>query len=153
IDAALAADGAIAIAHGNNAEAALAQFVTDHRADVAETLHHGGGRAGLDLQFVQGFEDAIGNAAPRGLAAADATAQFDRLACDDLRTGIADLHAVGVHDPGHGLLVGAQVGGHHVHARADDDQDLFGEAARQPLQLAAREPGRVASDAALGAAE
>src|SRR5438874_1641998 len=70
------------------------------------------------------------------LAAADAATQLHRLARDDLRAGVADAHAVGVHDPGHGLLVGPQVGGHHVHARPNHAQDFLGKAAGEALLLA-----------------
>src|SRR4029077_5240731 len=121
--------------------------------DIAKPLHHGGALPRLDVQLAHGFHDAVNHAAPRRLAAADAAAQLDRLAGDDLRTGVADLHAVGVHDPGHGLLVGAEVGSHHVLAWADDIQHFLAEAARQPLQFLARQGLGVAGDAALGAAE
>src|SRR5947207_1846493 len=83
-------------------------------------------------RIVQGREGASGRLAP-----ADAAAQLDRLPGDDLGAGVADLHAVGVHDPGHRLFVGAQVGRHDVHARTDEGEDLLGEAAGEALELAA----------------
>src|SRR4051794_14662642 len=94
-----------AIAHGDDAHAALVQLLTDHRADVAETLHHSGTLAWVRVQLAQGLQHAVHHAASRRLAPADAAAQLDRLAGDDLGTGVADVHAVRVHDPGHRLLV------------------------------------------------
>src|SRR5262249_19831081 len=123
------------------------------RAHVAEALHHRSRVVGPEVQLVEGFENAVDDAPAGGLAPADTAAQLDRLARDDLGAGVADVHAVGVVDPGHGLLVGAQVGGHHLHARPDDDQHLLGETAGDAFQLAGGQLGRVAGDAALGAAE
>src|SRR5207302_7476120 len=92
-------------------------------------------------------------AAAGGFAPADAAANLDRFAGDDFWTRIADLGRIGVHDPGHGLLVGAQVGGHHVLPRADNGADFFGIAASDALFFTAAELGRVAGDAAFGPAE
>jgi hypothetical protein len=66
---------------------------------------------------------------------------------------VADVHAVGVHDPGHDLGVGVDVGRGDVLVGADGIDDLGDVAARQRLQLAPRHPRRVADDAALAAAE
>ena len=43
----LVADGAVAIADGDDLDAALGQFLAGDRADVAEALHDRGGLAGL----------------------------------------------------------------------------------------------------------
>ena len=51
---------------------------------------------------------------------------------------VADLHRVRVHHPGHRLLVGRHVRRGDVALRADDRQELRGEAARQALQLGLR---------------
>ena len=67
--------------------------------------------------------------------------------------GVADVHAVGVHDPRHDLVVGVDVGRRDVLLGADRVDDLGDVAARQRLELAARHPRRVADDAALAAAE
>ena len=64
-------------------------------------------------------------------------ADRDRLAGDDLRDGVADLHRVRVHHPGHRLLVRRHVRRGNVLLRADDRQQLGGEAARDRLQLVA----------------
>ena len=93
------------------------------------------------------------HAAAGRLAAAERAAHLDRLAGDDRRRGVADVHAVGVHDPRHDLVVGVDVGRRHVLLGADRVDDLGDVAARQRFELAARHPRRVADDAALAAAE
>jgi hypothetical protein len=66
---------------------------------------------------------------------------------------MALVHRVRVEDPRHHARVGADVGGGDVLLGADFVDDLARVAARQPLELAARELLRIADDAALGAAE
>ena len=73
------------------------------------------------------------------LLAEERAAERDRLAGDDLRHGVADLHRVGVHHPGHRLLVRRHVRRGDVLLRPDEREQLRGEAAREPLQLALRE--------------
>ena len=78
---------------------------------------------------------------------------LDRLARDHGRRGVADVHAVGVHDPRHDLIVGVDVGRRHVLLRPDGVDDFGDVTARQRLQLAPRHARRIADDAALAAAE
>ena len=52
-------------------------------------------------------------------------------------TGVADVHGVRVHDPGHRLRVRVDVGCRDVLLRADEDGDLGRVAARQAFQLLA----------------
>ena len=66
---------------------------------------------------------------------------------------MAGVHGVGVHDPGHGLLIGVHVGRGDVDFRADELEDLGGIAARDALELAGREQTGIADDAAFSAAE
>jgi len=87
------------------------------------------------------------------LATPARTTQFQRLAGHDARRRVADVHAVGVHHPRHHLLVGVDVGRGDVLLGADEVDDLRDVAARQRFDLAAREPRRIADDAALAAAE
>ena len=89
---------------------------------------------------------------PGRLVAEDRAADRDRLARHDLRDGVAALHRVRVHHPRHRLLVRRHVRRRDVLLRADERQQLRGEAAREALELARRELARVAADAALRAA-
>ena len=67
--------------------------------------------------------------------------------------GVADVHAVGVHDPRHDLVVGVDVGRRDVLLGTDRVDDLGDVAARQRLELAPRHARGIADDAALAAAE
>jgi len=69
-----------------------------------------------------------------------------------LTSGAADVHRVGVHHPSHDALVGVDVGGRNVFARADDEPDLARVAARDALELGQRERSGIDPDAALGPA-
>ncbi len=93
------------------------------------------------------------HAAPRRLPAAQRSAQLEWFARHDRRFGVADVHAVRVHDPRHRLLVGVDVGRGDVLLRSDGVDDLGDVAARQCLELAARHDARIADDAAFAAAE
>src|SRR5262249_6180847 len=99
-------NGAVTITGAENLYTALVQLVAGDRPDVAETLDDDGRFLRFDLQFLHRLHDAIGHSASGGLLAADAAAEFDRLAGDDFRARIADLHAVRVVNPRHRLLVG-----------------------------------------------
>ena len=72
---------------------------------------------------------------------------------DDGGHGLAHVHGVGVHDPGHGLLVGAHVGGGDVFFGADKLDEFGGVAAGHAFELALGTFLGVADDAALGSAE
>ena len=52
--------------------------------------------------------------------------------------GVPHVHRVGVHDPGHGLLVGAEIGRGHVALGAEPFDQFSRIAARDALQLAVR---------------
>ena len=93
------------------------------------------------------------DAAAGRLAAAERAAHLDRLAGDHRRRRVADVHAVGVHDPRHDLIVGVDVGRGHVLLGSDRVDDFRDVAARQRLELAPRHPRGIADDAALAAAE
>ena len=77
-----------------------------------------------------------GDAAAGGLLAAAGAAEIDWFAGDDGVDGLAHVHRVGVHDPGHGLLVGAYVGGGNIFFRADEFDEFGGVAAGHALEFA-----------------
>ena len=93
------------------------------------------------------------NAASRSLAAPPRSADVDRLAGHHRGAGLPHVHGVGIHDPGHGLLVGVHVGGGDVLLGTDELEQFGGVAPRHALQFALRHFVRIADDAALGAAE
>ena len=66
---------------------------------------------------------------------------------------IALGHAVGIHDPGHGLRVGINIGRRNVLLRPDQRQNGAGIAAGHALQFTLRHVLGIAGDSALAAAE
>src|ERR1035438_9721224 len=115
--------------------------------DVAKTLNHGGALADVHSHRVGGAVDEIRHAAPGGFATAERAAQADGFAGDNAGHGAAFVHGVSVHDPRHRLFVGAHVGCHHVHLRADERDHFLGEPAREPLDFTARHFAWIAGDA------
>ena len=91
--------------------------------------------------------------APGRLAAAARASEVERLSRHARRHRVPDVHGVGVHDPGHRLLVGVHVRGGDVALRADVVEDFRRVPSRDPLQLASRKFFGIADDAAFGAAE
>ena len=120
-------------------------------AHVAETLDDAALLVEAPAELLAGPLDHHHDARSRRLVPEERAPQRDRLAGDDLRHGVADLHRVGVHHPGHRLLVRGHVGSRDVLLRADDRQQLGGEAPRDLLELVARELTGAAADATLGA--
>ena len=121
-------------------------------ADIAEALDHGGGAVEVDRELLHHAPGEMGDAAAGGLPPAQGTAGGNRLAGDDLGHGAALVHRIGVHEPGHHLLIGAHVRRHHVGMGPDERDHLLHVAPRQRLQLAPGERREVDPDAALGAA-
>ena len=66
---------------------------------------------------------------------------------------MADVHGVGVHDPGHRLLVGVYIGCGNIFFGSDEVDDLRGVAARHALQFTLAHLLGVADHSALGSAE
>ena len=123
------------------------------RADVAEALDDRGRLGRRDVESVERAKGEEGDAVAGRLAPAERAAGADRLAGDDLRHGHALIHGIGVHEPGHHLLVGAHVRRHHVGPRADEGNHFLHVAAGEVLELLGLERARVDRDAALAAAE
>ena len=107
----------------------------------------------LEAEMLGGLARRDHHAAAGRFAAAERSAHDDRLAGDDGGFGVADVHAVGVHDPRHDLFVGVDVGRRHVLVGADGVDDFRDVAPRERFQFARRHLRRVADDAALAAAE
>ena len=107
----------------------------------------------LDADQLESFECDDHAAAAGGLGTAARAAESERLAGDDGGDGVARVHGVGVHDPGHHLLIGIDVGRGHVAFRSDEVDDLGGVAAGELFELGVGEHVGIADDAALAAAE
>ena len=152
VEAVLVVKRAGMIADRDHLEPELMQLQSRIGADIAKALNHGGGIVGVDRKFSHHPLGEMRNAAPRCFAPAQCAAGGDRLAGDDLGHGASLIHRIGVHEPGHHLLVGAHVGCHHVGVRPDERNHLLHVAPRQRLELMPGNGREVDPDAALGAA-
>ena len=122
-------------------------------ADIAEALDDRGRAGRRDVQGVERAKGEEGDAVAGRLAPAQRAAGADRLAGDDLRHGHALVHGIGVHEPGHHLLVGAHVRRHDVRPRPDEGNHLLHVAAAEVLELLGLQRARIDRDAALAAAK
>ena len=141
------------VADADHLDAARRQAQRGMRADVAEALDDRGRVRRRDVQGVERAKGEESDAVTGRLAPPQRAAGADRLAGDDLRHGDALIHRIGVHEPGHHLLVGAHVRRHDVRARPDERDHLLHVAATEVLELLGLERARVDRDAALAAAE
>ncbi len=114
---------------------------------VAEPLHDAALVGERPAEPVARARDHHDHACSRRFMAEDRATDRDRLAGHDLRNGVAALHRVRVHHPGHRLLVRGHVGSRDVLFRADDRQQLRRETACHALELTERHAPRVAADA------
>ena len=149
----LVVERAVNIGDADNLVARVKEQLRRHRSHVAESLHDDARAHVHHPEFGQRAVAVEEHAAPGGLMPAARSAQVDRLAGNNGRGRVAHVHRVGVHDPGHGLLVGAEVGRGNVALRTEPFDQFGGIAPRDALQFAVREFGGIANHAALGAAE
>ena len=145
-------DATSRIRDGDHRGALIGDQPRSDRAGVAETLDRDAGAGDVHPDLSDGLEDAIDRSARGGFVSALRPAQADRLAGDDARHGVADVHGIRVHHPGHDLGVRVDVRGRDVLFRADEDLDLGEEPTGQRLELLLAELLRVDDDAALAAA-
>ena len=103
--------------------------------------------------FVEGLVANQHQAAAGGLVAPLRAAHLHGLAGDHGGGGAANVHRVGVHDPGHGLLVGAQIGRGNIALGAEPLAQFRGVTAGDAFEFAPGKLRRIANDAALGAAK
>ena len=140
------------IGEADHRRAAPGQLAGRYAADLPEALDDAALLGEVPAEPLASTIDDHHDARAGRLRPEDRAADRDRLAGDDLRDRIADLHRVRVHHPGHRLLVGRHVRRRDVLLGADDREQLGGEAAGDRLELPLRERARVAAHPALGAA-
>ena len=127
----------------------VVELVRGDPADVAESLDDAALLGELPAELGAGPHDDHHDADAGRLVSKDGAADRDRLPGDDLGHGVAPLHRVRVHHPGHRLLVRGHVRCGDVLLRPDDRQEIGGEATRQPLDLGQGQGARVAADSSL----
>ena len=153
VDAVLVDEGSIIFGDAEDGVALAVEQFRGVRAYVAKALDNDAALGDVHAEVFDGFVAADGDAAAGGFLASSGAAEVDGLAGDDGGGGLADVHGVGVHDPGHGLLVGVHVGRGDVFFRADEGDEFGGVAAGHALELALGHVFGVADDATLGSAE
>src|SRR5208337_4347244 len=79
------------------------------RADIAEALHDDASGIAIQAQFLDRLIANHENATPGSLTAPARSANVDRFAGHDGGHGLASMHGIGVHHPGHDLLVGVDI--------------------------------------------
>ena len=145
-------DAAGDVRDGKHRSSLLDQLLRGDPADVAEALDDAALLGELPAETLARAPDHHHDAGAGRLVPEDRAADRDRLAGHDLGDGETALHRVRVHHPRHRLLVRGHVRGRDVLLRADDRQELRGEAPGEPLELGLRHDPRVAADAALRSA-
>ena len=145
-------DAAGDVGDGDHRRPALVELGRGDPADVAEALDDAAKPRELPAETAAGTLDHHHDPGSRRLVPEDGAADRDRLAGHDLGHDVADLRRVGVHHPGHRLLVRRHVRRRDVLLRADERGEVGGEAPGQPRELRLRERARVAAHAALRAA-
>src|SRR5437763_379746 len=123
------------------------------RADVAESLDDDARALAAHAQLFQGLIADDHQPAAGSLAASARTAHIHRLADDHGSNGLPHVHGIGIHHPGHDLLVGAHIRGGNILFRPDEFHEFGGVAAGDPFQLGERKFFGIADDATLGAAK
>src|ERR1043166_120854 len=134
----------------------ITRLVNQSRADttnISRALHDNACLGGGHLEPLDRLVDNKQYAATGRLSPARRTTQVDWFTGYHCGDSVTRVHRIGVHDPGHGLLVGIHVGGGHVLLRSDEVQEFSRVAAGHALDFADRHLLRIANDAAFGAAE
>ena len=141
------------VAHRHDLAPLLVQEAGRRLPDVAEPLDGHPAAGKRDAPQARGLPGDDHDPSAGGVAPPHRASDHDGLARDHGRHRIAPMHAVGVHDPGHDLGVGPDVGRGDIALGAHEGAHLARVPPGQPLQFVARELSRVARDAAFGAPE
>jgi len=153
VDAVLVVEAAVVLGDADDGVALFVKELGGVGAYVAEALDDDAAAFDGHAEELHCFVADDGDAAASGLLASARAAEVDGFAGDDGVDGLAHVHGVGVHDPGHGLFVGAHVGGGDIFFRSDEFDEFGGVAAGHALEFALGHFFGVADDATLGSAE
>ena len=123
------------------------------RANIAKSLNDDPRVQVLHAEFGESAIAVKQHPSSSSLQAAVRSAQIDRFAGNHRRRCMTHVHRVRIHDPGHGLLVGAKVGRGNVAFRAKPFDQLSCITARNAFQLSVGKLRGIANDAALCATE
>jgi hypothetical protein len=135
VDTGFIGKGRRMILHRNNGGPGFMEHAGSDTADIAKALNDDTRALDRHMATAAGFTGGDEDTAPGRFVPAERAAQRNRLAGDDAGRRRAGIHRVGVHHPGHRLLVGADVGRRNILVRPDDDADFRGVAPGDALQL------------------
>src|SRR5208283_5631774 len=153
VDAVFVVQAAAHFGDANNFVSALIHEMSGVGADITKALHDDAAAFARQAELLDGLVADHHHAAAGGFTASAGATDVDGLAGHDGGDGLAHVHGVGVHHPGHDLFVGVDVGGGDIFFGADEFDQLGGVAAGHALQFAHRHFVRIADDAAFGTAE
>src|SRR5436190_16839352 len=134
----------------------VARFVEKLRTNsayVSGALNNNSSIGRIHLEPFDSLVDHKQNAPTCGFTSARRSAEIDRLAGDNRGDSVTSVHRVGVHDPGHRLLVGVHVRSRDVFFRSDKIEQLCRVPTSHSLKFAHGHLLRVTNDPALGATE
>src|SRR5215212_8865383 len=129
----------------------LMQQARTDTADVTRALNHHARLGRRHPESLDGFVDHKQYSASGSFATAGRATQIYRLARVHRRNGVARVHGVSVHNPGHGLLVGVHVRSRHVLFWSNEVEQLGGITARHAFQLIQAASARTSSRLTSGA--
>jgi hypothetical protein len=115
-------------------------------------LHHNALSAQVASQAAQRLVERVDHAAASRLSAPHRAADQHGLTCNDTEDGLPLRHRVRIHDPGHGLLVSAEIRSRNIDVGTDERHHFNGVASRETLALPRGQCEGIASNPALGAA-
>ena len=146
-------NSAARIADGDHVGLCPIQKVRGDRTRVTKALDDYFGFLQRYFEVLARAFDRVEHAAAGGFIAAERAAKAHGLTGDDARDKIPARHAIRIHDPGHDLGIGVDVGRRDVLPGADDGQNSACVPPREMFDFVGRHLLGVAGDAAFAAAE
>src|ERR1700681_1738426 len=141
------------VGNPNDLVAGFVKKSRGHRTDIAKPLNDDARVHPEHTEFSERSVAIDEHASPRGFVTATRSSEVDGFAGDDGGLGVPYVHGIRVHDPGHGLFVGAEIGSRYVALRTEPLDELSGIPARDALQFAMRQFLRIANHAAFCSAK
>src|SRR5258708_4715396 len=123
------------------------------RSHIAKALHDNARALRPQAQFFDGLIADDHDAAPSRFTTPTRSTHVDWLTGDDRSDGLAHVHGVGVHHPGHGLFVRIDVRSRHIFFGANEFHEFSCVPPGHALQFALRHFVGIANHAAFGAAK
>ena len=134
-DTEIVVHGAAVVLYGNNLCTVFGERSCRRRAHVSETLYRDARAFERERKLLRDGARNDNYAATGGVGTSETTAKRYGLSGNNSRSGPALIHRVGVHHPGHHLLVRIHVRRGNVAIRSEQDIYLAGVTPRQPFEF------------------